>query len=261
MDPILKWVGGKRSILPELDKHLPIEINDYYEPFVGGAAVFCRVQDRIQCRAHLSDLNGHLIRFYDTLAEWPNEVVEEYETLLMLHGRDAFYGVRDDFNGADREDVGFDPAVEAAQFLYLNTAGFNGLWRVNKKGRCNVPFGGQRKLKDPGVVREFAEQIKGVSLGCHSYDDPVMGRPTFGDLVYCDPPYTGTFEDYTKQGWCGADDVKLRDLCLKWRDDGARVVVTVADPIIWMGDFEVHEVQSASKIKSKPRVEYIVTGG
>ena len=140
MDPILKWVGGKRSILHELDKHLPTEINDYYEPFAGGAAVFCRVRDRIRGRACLSDLNPHLIGFYNTLAGFPEEVVDAYEMLLMLHSKDAFYEVRNEFNIYITEHN----VDQAARFLYLNTAGFNGLWRVNKKGLCNVPFGGKR---------------------------------------------------------------------------------------------------------------------
>ena len=259
MDPILKWVGGKRSILHELDKHLPTEINDYYEPFAGGAAVFCRVKDRVRGRAHLSDLNRHLIWFYTYLGGCPERVAEEYEILLMLHSKESFYEIRDQFNQGDFDSDERLPArvEQAARFLYLNTAGFNGLWRVNKKGLCNVPFGGKRKLKDPKEIRAFAKHLEGVKFECASYEDTSI-NPTFGDLVYCDPPYTGTFESYTRQGWGAEDDAALRKQCLKWRDAGAQVVVTVADPLAWMGDFEVVEVQSASKIKSKQRTEYIL---
>lgn len=266
MSPILKWVGGKRSILPALDAHLPTEINDYYEPFVGGAAVFCRIRDRIQGRAHLSDLNQHLSWFYNALISCPDEVIEEYETLLMLHCKETFYAVRDEFNRNSGTWTGgtMSGPEHAARFLYLNTAGFNGLWRVNKNGLCNVPYGGnERTPKDPDEVRGFAKQIEeGVSFDCRPYTHEYI-QPTLGDLVYCDPPYTGTFKDYTSQGWEEADDYKLRDKCIEWVDAGARVIVTVGSPRIWeqILEFEVFPVESSSKIKRKPRTEYIVVGG
>ena len=255
MQPILKWVGGKQSIMHEIHKVIPGRVDDYYEPFLGGGAVYLHLRDHVKGGAYLSDSNGALMAFYHAILEYTGEVLDEFEALVSFSDRDTFYEVRDEYNRLASMDGNI--VQKAAMFLYINSCGFNGLWRVNAKGRCNVPYGGDsRKVKDRAAILDVV-RVMGRARQVYQADFRSIDYPSFGDLVYCDPPYTGTFDAYTSAGWTAEDDMALKAKCLDWLNNGANVVVSTADDTIWQADFNIVTIESASKIKSKARTEYI----
>ena len=254
--PLVKYPGGKRSVIQQIDRHLPARAMHYFEPFVGGGAMYFHLasNDRFLGEAFLSDLNSHLIAFYDEVCRRTDHVLEEYEWLAEMSCRDAFYEVRDAFNA----DTGRDPIGQAARFLYITSHGFNGLMRYNKKGQCNVPYGGdERKPRPAHELRQSVNLMVKTAHVAHASFRNLPQEPGWGDLVYCDPPYTGTFDAYTQQGWDRQDDIALRDKCLEWRDNGADVVVSTNDPSLWTDEFNVEPIQTRSLIKSKERLEYV----
>lgn len=211
--PFLKWAGGKRQLLPEIEKYLPTDFNDYYEPFVGGGAVFLAIQNK---KTTINDFNASLINTYKVV----RDDVEALIQLLKIHeehnSSDYYYELR----SWDRSDLINEKSnVElAARFIYLNKTGFNGLYRVNKKNQINVPYG---KYKHPAIVN--AEVLRAVSQYLESSNTEIMNgdfaaavaTAKKGDFVYFDPPYAPVVDDkssfvsYTLNGFNDDDQRRL----------------------------------------------------
>ena len=141
--PFIKWAGGKTSLLPELLKHVPGHLRRYHEPFVGGGALFFAVAPR---RAALSDANGELIHCWRQVRDDVHGVLDALS--VHVYERSRFEAVR------ALDPARLPPAVRAARFIYLNKTCFNGLWRVNRAGRFNVPFG--RYRNPTSTIRAFS---------------------------------------------------------------------------------------------------------
>ena len=141
--PFVKWVGGKRSIIIELTSRLPEKFNSYFEPFVGGGALYFEIQENIQ-KAYLSDTNIDLLITYQAIKNNPQELLKTLKRHAENHNSDYYYEVR-------AQHYLKDPIEVAARFIYLNRTCFNGLYRVNKKGEFNVPMG---TYKNPIIVNE-----------------------------------------------------------------------------------------------------------
>lgn len=222
--PFVKWVGGKRQLLPQLLAHVPPKFGTYYEPFVGGGALFFALAHP---RAVLCDANLRLIRTY-------RAVRDDVETLIALlkgcaarHSTDFYYETR-----AVNPDA-FNHDVEvAAWFIYLNRTCFNGLYRVNSKGVFNVPIG---RYENPQICDE--ERLRACSRAlAHAEIEwtdfrELAGRPLQGDFVYCDPPYaplsaTADFASYTADGFGGKDQADLRDLAGVLKRRGVHVLLS-----------------------------------
>lgn len=223
--PLLKWVGGKRQVLSAILPRVPKRIKTYHEPFVGGGALYfhLRAQGRIT-RAILADTNERLIRTYRGVQHRPEDVIRELGA--YVYEREAYYAAR------ANEPVGGSDAEIAAWFLYINRAGFNGLWRVNRHGRCNVPFGSYTnpKICDPDRIREVSAALQGAELLVEDFGR-VDTRATKGDFVYVDSPYvplsaTSSFTGYTAGGFGDAEQVRLRDLMRTLRDRGVKVLAS-----------------------------------
>lgn len=211
--PFLKWAGGKRQLLPEIEKYLPTDFNDYYEPFVGGGAVFLAIQNK---KTTINDFNASLINTYKVV----RDDVEALIQLLKIHeehnSSDYYYELR----SWDRSDLINEKSnVElAARFIYLNKTGFNGLYRVNKKNQINVPYG---KYKHPAIVN--AEVLRAVSQYLKASNTEIMNgdfaaavaTAKKGDFVYFDPPYAPVVDDkssfvsYTLNGFNDDDQRRL----------------------------------------------------
>ena len=252
--PLLKWVGGKRRIFPYLEDVFPANCENYYEPFVGGGAAYFAYRAKIQGSVYLSDQNIDLINLYLIATARPEELLDRFDEYVWLHDKESYYDVRAEFNAGQMDTVS-----QAAAFLYIVSFGFNGLWRVNAKGFCNVPYGGDgRHARDRedmmASILALGKASTFIRHGCFSKIKPA---PALGDLVYCDPPYTGTFTAYTADAWSKEDDLRLLAKCREWRDDGASVVVSVEDASPWELDFDVKEIDTASSIRAKRRVEYL----
>jgi DNA adenine methylase len=177
--PFLKWAGGKRQLLPAIRKATPRAYVRYLEPFVGGGAVFF---DLSPARAILSDANAELINCYEVVRGRVDDLIATLRG--HVYDKDHFYRVR----AIAPESL--DEVARAARTIYLNKTGFNGLYRVNKSGIFNVPFG---RFKNPNIcdeptLRACSARLAGVSLRCRPFE-AVLSEAEAGDFVYFDPPY------------------------------------------------------------------------
>ena len=181
--PVLKWAGGKSQLLDRIVSRLPAEIETYFEPFVGGAAVFFRLaqEHRFQ-RAVLADRNPELIDVYRAVKSDVAGVIECLTRHAAAHDSEYYYRVRD---ASPRALV-----RRAARLIYLNKTGYNGLYRVNRSGKFNVPCGrytNPRILDEPNL-RAVADVLRDVSLEVADFEG-VCAHARPGDAVYLDPPY------------------------------------------------------------------------
>lgn len=251
--PILKMAGGKTKLLHDILKRLPRKINTYYEPFVGGGAVFFALAaEKRFDKASLSDLNEELVNVYRCVAADVSRVIYNLEG--KEHSKEAFYRMR-----ALRlaKSVRFR---RAARMIYLNKTCFNGLYRVNQKGEFNVPFGDYEnpKICDEAGLRAAAKAFEGVALAARDFER-VVDDARRGDAVYFDPPYvpvsaTANFTAYTKDGFGPDDQERLRDLVDKLDARGVHVLLSNADTRevrkLYDG-FRVEKVSASRAINSK----------
>ena len=227
--PFVKWAGGKRSLLPHLAPHLPAEIDTYWEPFLGGGAVFFAFASRIR-RARLSDSNGELIVAYRMVKERLPDLLAKLREHQRRHQRrkDAKYADGSTYYLRVRASQPKEEVEVAARFIYLNRTCFNGLYRVNKNGLFNVPEGSYAK---PDICNAHRLQAASRALANAALEigDFASIAPGKGDLVYCDPPYDGTFAGYQANGFDKDAQIRLRDAARQWAADGATVVLSNAD--------------------------------
>jgi DNA adenine methylase len=219
--PFLKWAGGKRWLAAIIRDLFADFKGTYFEPFLGGGAVFFRLAPE---RAILSDVNEDLVHTFRMVRDRPEEVI----AALAKHriGRVVFQRVR----SADPTDG----VSRAVRLLYLNRTAFNGLYRVNRQGRFNVPFGCK-----PGTVLCDAAQIRACSSALSTADlistgfDAVLRRVRKGQCVYADPPFTtkhnnNAFRRYNESLFSWADQLRLATLANAAAERGARVIVSNA---------------------------------
>lgn len=212
--PFLKWAGGKRQLLSVLMKSIPEHFEAYHEPFLGGGALFFALfrANKIK-KAFLSDINCELIETYRAVRDIPNEVLSLLQT--YPHNEEFFYKLR------ALDPAHLSRAERAARMIYLNKTCYNGLYRVNKKGQFNVPFGRYRNPKyyDPENILAVSQALHLAQIECTSFE-VVLQQTQAGDFVYFDPPYiprnaTSDFTSYTRQGFSLEDQKRLRDICLE----------------------------------------------
>lgn len=231
--PFIKWAGGKTQLLSQLDRRLPVRFERYFEPFLGGGAVFFHLlSSRGPFEAHLSDVNADLITAYTVVKERVDELIS------VLRRHEARFGrERDHYYYELRESVPAGAVERAARFIMLNKTCFNGLYRVNKSGRFNVPVG---RYDNPRICDEQALKQAGMALGvCRArlYDrhfSEVLGRAREGDLIYMDPPYspassTAKFTQYTNGGFGDDDQAELCSLFEELTARGCKVILSNSD--------------------------------
>lgn len=224
--PFIKSVGGKRQLIRELSARVPTEFGTYHEKFVGGGALFFWLQSQGRItKACLSDTNRRLIRTYKAVRDDVESVIVGVQK--MKTDRDSYYSIR-----AQVPDDGTDVDV-ATWFVYINRACFNGLYRENKKGQCNSPYGTPKnQLIDPVAFRASSLALQGVDIRC---EDFAATEPSAGDFVYLDPPYwprnktTAKFTSYTARGFTAEDQTRLRDYAAELRAGGANVLLSNSD--------------------------------
>jgi DNA adenine methylase len=219
--PFLKWAGGKTSLLAELLKHVPSAVRRYHEPFVGGGALFFAVAPR---RAVLSDANGELIHCWRQVRDDVHAVLDALS--VHVYDRTRFDAVR------ALDPVRLPPAERAARFIYLNKTCFNGLWRVNRAGRFNVPFGRYKNptFHDPGLLLRASRALRGVQIHRGPFETALQ-RAAPGEFVYLDPPYdpvseSASFTSYTRNGFTWADQERLAAECAALDRRGVRFLLS-----------------------------------
>ena len=257
VSPFLKWVGGKRQLLTEIQEAFPSSISRlrYYEPFIGGGAVLFRLQPK---HAVINDFNQELINTYLVVKNNPEELIED----LQRHINDANYYY--DLRNIDRETEVFSQLSDiqrASRIIYLNKTCYNGLYRVNNAGEFNVPFGG---YKNPNIVN--APVIRAVSRYLNKADIQIMSgdfalalqtadRHSF---VYLDPPYhpispSSNFTGYIQGGWDSDEQIRLRDTCNELNNRGVRFLLSNSDCQFVReiyADYNISTVQAIRAINS-----------
>lgn len=250
--PFVKWVGGKRQLMEKLLPHVPKlkKGATYHEPFVGGGAFFFALG---ATRALLSDTNERLVRTYRAIKESPGLVIERLKALPHTPGFFAHYRA---------EDVDLWSDVEVATwFIYLNKTGFNGLYRVNRAGKFNVPFG---DYKNPNIcdslnILACARALRFAQVGCCGFE-AVLGRAKAGDFAYFDPPYvplskTSNFTSFTRDGFTVDDQTRLRDVALELKRRKVRVLLSNSSAELVMelysSKFKIENVLARRNVNSK----------
>ncbi len=257
--PFVKWAGGKRQLLKQFrDLELyPPELfnpttNIYYEPFVGGGAVFF---DLLPENAELADLNKELVITYNVI----KNDVEELVFSLKKHVYDKEYYLK--VRAQNIEDLS---AIEvASRFIFLNRTGFNGLYRVNKKGQFNVPFGRYNNpvICDEENLRRVSIELQHVTIRHQDYK-AVLETAKQGDFIYLDPPYyplnrTSSFTAYTSEGFLEKEQRELRDTFVELHKRGCFVMLSNSDtPFIndlyaGIEGVAVHKITAGRAINSK----------
>jgi len=264
--PFVKWAGGKGQLLSELNKLIPSQFNRYFEPFLGGGAMFFHLMSRgIRFNAYLSDTNGELITAYTAVKNNVKEVIrllQTYETEYKRYPsyskeqQEYYFQLRNARNNIkSRNDVEI-----AALLIALNKTCFNGLYRVNRRGEFNVPPG---KYKNPLIcdssnLENVSNALAGATILADDYRN-AMENAQRGDFIYLDPPYdpqscTSNFTAYTPDGFGRENQVQLASVSNKLSDRGCFVLLSNSDtPFIraLYSDFSIKEVDVQRAINCK----------
>lgn len=223
--PFLKWVGGKRQLIPAITNVLPSDIGRYtwFEPFIGGGALLFHLQPQ---RAVINDVNDELINVYKVIRDHTEELIEDLKRHRNLP--DYFYAVRAlDKNGGLNQ---LSAVQRASRVIFLNKTCYNGLYRVNKAGEFNTPFG---RYKNPNIINEEVLQavshyLNTAEIEIHNTDYTQVTEMAGTDaFVYFDPPYhpisaSSSFTGYVQGGWNGEEQIRLRETCDRLNKKGIR---------------------------------------
>ncbi len=231
-EPILKWAGGKRQMLDKLLSRVPPQgdFNRYFEPFVGGGALFFELEPS---DAYISDLNERLINFYEQVQHRPEELIGIISELVRKHSEELYYERREEFNSIQRNNASNDVLLrEAGLLYYLNQTCFNGLYRENEEGDFNVPYGRQKTKPrvESDRIRRAHKVLQPVTIQSGDFmhiEDIVVEN----DLVYFDPPYqklsgASNFSQYHKKGYESEEQHDLRELAIRLHNAGAYILIT-----------------------------------
>jgi len=229
--PFIKWAGGKRQLLAELKCRLPPEWNTYYEPFVGGGALLVGLENEgLLTRGVISDLNSELVNLYRVVQDTPGALIAALADEAFQNDEESYRILKERFNSL----IG-DPAhgiERAALLIYLNKHGFNGLWRVNRSGKFNVPFGSYRKRSIPSDISllKFSAMLEKVTILNADFEKAVKPAKR-GDFIYFDPPYqpvskTASFTDYNSRGFRFEDQERLARLFRRLSKRGVQLMLS-----------------------------------
>jgi len=231
--PFVKWAGGKRQLISILSENLPKTMGTYFEPFLGGGALlFYILSERNGQRCGISDLNSDLVLTYTTIRDKSDELITSLKNHAKNYQKDSksyYYYVR--------ESNPRNAIEKTSRLLFLNRTCFNGLYRVNSKGKFNVPLG---KYTNPNIVNEEnirtvsqVLQSRKISINCRDFEY-VLDDAKKGDLVYFDPPYqpvsdTANFTSYTHKSFTYKDLKRLAELCFQLDSKGCKVMLSNSD--------------------------------
>lgn len=253
--PFVKWVGGKRQLLSEIEKYLPSKFSTYYEPFIGGGALLFHLQPK---NAIINDSNAELINLYTVIKENPLALIED----LRKHKNEAdyFYEVRSLDRNRDKFST-LTNVERASRIIFLNKTCYNGLFRVNSAGEFNTPFG---RYKNPNIVNEIT--IKAVSLYLNKANISIMNgdfeqalqNVSKGDFVYLDPPYdplsnSSSFTGYTQGGFDRTEQERLKDVCDQLNAKKAKFLLSNSYTNLILNlyqDYNINEIKAIRSINS-----------
>lgn len=261
--PFLKWAGGKTQLLSELHKYVPKNFNKYIEPFIGGGAMFFSLNPH---ESIIADSNVELVITYRQVKDAVDEVIGHLAT--FEHTEEFYYNLR----SLDPNEL--EHSYRAARLIYLNKTCFNGLYRVNKKGKFNVPYGkGNGSFLNEDVLRNASEFLTDTTIINSDYLNVLNEFAIEGDFIFLDPPYypVGKYSDfkrYTKEFFYHEDQVRLKDEFERLVNIGCKVVLTNSDHEVILdlySDYKIDIIETRRMISSnsKTRIgkDIIVVGG
>ena len=248
MSPVLKWAGGKTQLLDHIADSMPAEYNNYYEPFIGGAAVLFGVSP---AQAFVNDVNEQLVNLYTQLKVAVDSVIAKVNEMDATPcTKELYYAIREQYNNkiASRD---FD-AECAALMIWINKHCFNGLYRVNSKGLFNVPYNNKVNGKsiDESNIRAISEYLQNADITITCLDfERACDSVSSGDFVYFDSPYvpesiTASFTDYTMDGFTLADHERLAALFRRLDGIGAKVMLSNNDVPLVRSLYDGYNIQS-----------------
>lgn len=276
--PFIKWVGGKGQLLEQLDAQLPADFSNwedvtYIEPFVGGGAMLFYMLQRYPNIRHavINDVNPDLTTCFRTVRDMPEELISSLEDIQSAYNalqseearKDFFLAVRDRYN-----EKNLDPIENTTKFFFLNRTCFNGLYRVNKQGLFNVPFGKyiNPQIYDPVTIRRDSEILQRVEILTGDFEatfDYAQGNTFF----YFDPPYrplsdTSSFNDYAKEAFNDDAQIRLKEYCDRINEAGFRFMLSNSDCKgkneednffdVLYGAYHIERVWASRSINSNP---------
>lgn len=255
--PFVKWAGGKRQIIDKLNKYIPAKYNCYYEPFIGGGALFFELAPKC---AVINDSNSELMNVYNVLCSHDKytkmcKILNDYE---CRNSEEFYYEIRN----KDREKS-FGRLADykkAARTIYLNKTCFNGLYRVNRKGFFNVPYNKKDKVNtydgENLLTVHMVLTMNDVKVMCCDFEEAISGAKE-GDFVYFDPPYdsdTHSFDSYTSGGFGKDEQVRLARVFKELDKKGVKVMLSNHNTTLVQelyNDYNIHVIEAKRSINSK----------
>lgn len=232
LKPFTKWTGGKRQLLPELLNRVPKQFNRYYEPFVGGGALFFEIKPT---HATINDFNTELIYSYQQIRDDVDNLISILKTHEKNNNKEYYLYLR----SADRDGRidKMNATEKAARLLYMLRVNFNGLYRVNSKNQFNVPYGKHKnpKIVNESLLYEISKYLQSNDIKILNEDfETSVAKAKSGDFVYFDPPYapvssTSTFTAYTHAGFDDEEQKRLRNVFSDLTDRGVKVMLSNSD--------------------------------
>lgn len=256
--PFVKWAGGKALHIERLLPLFPKRIHTYFEPFLGGGAVFYTMASlgRFE-RAVLNDYNQDLVEVYKVVRDFPDDLMTALFAIEEVYPSDP----KGTYEAWKNPSTKLGPIERAARFVFLNKAGFNGLFRVNKRGQFNVPWGKRPKVKtyDAGNLLACSQALNKMVALRHGDFVPALSEAREGDLVYFDPPYvpltpTASFTTYTSDGFTLQDQQRLALLFRDLYERDVPAVMSNSDTEVvrdLYAGFEMYEFAAKRAINSK----------
>lgn len=261
LQPFTKWTGGKRKLIPKLKELMPGIYGNYYEPFIGGGALFFELSPRV---AVINDFNEELINCYIQIKENPIKLIEILKIHKEKNSKEYYLEIR----GLDRTDKfkELSKVERAARIMYMLRVDFNGLYRVNSKNQFNVPYGNYAnpKIVDEELINNISNYLNTNDITITSGDfEKSVSTVKEGDFVYFDPPYiplteTSSFTSYTHEGFSYEDQVRLRNTVRRLTEKGVKVMVSNSSSKLTIDlyeEFNIHyvEVSRTNGAKSSSR--------
>lgn len=268
LKPFTKWTGGKRQLFPEIKSRMPEVYNNYFEPFIGGGALFFELAPQT---AFINDFNTELINCYQQIKDNPTQLIKLLGEHQENNSKDYYLELR----SVDRDDrINQMSLVErAARIMYMLRVNFNGLYRVNSKNQFNVPYGKYKnpKVLDENLILAISDYLNKNNITILSGDfEEAVAQVQKGDFVYFDPPYvplsqTSTFTSYTNEGFSYTDQVRLRNTFERLSKKGAYVMLSnSSSPLVeeLYQDFYIHKVEATrtngAKSSSRGKIKEII---
>lgn len=254
IQPFIKWAGGKRQLMKEIEKYIPNNPSTYYEPFLGGGAVLFQLEAK---KAVVNDSNPELINAYQIIRDNVNELLIDLEK--HENTKEYFYEIRKIDRTPEYENL--SNVEKASRLIYLNKTCYNGLFRVNSSGEFNTPFGNYKNpnIINPHVLKAVSNYLNNnnVKFLCGDFEDAVKNIRK-GAFVYFDPPYaplndSSSFTGYTIDGFNDDDQRRLKKLCDKLNERGVKFLLSNSTaPIILdlYKDYDIKYVDAKRNINS-----------